>query len=30
MNRMATGFYNNEADIDRLAASVARIRAELD
>jgi L-cysteine/cystine lyase len=29
LNRVATGFYNNEADIDRLATNVARIRAEL-
>jgi L-cysteine/cystine lyase len=29
LNRVATGFYNNEADVDRLAASIARIRAEL-
>ncbi|HEX5691689.1 MAG TPA: aminotransferase class V-fold PLP-dependent enzyme, partial [Roseiflexaceae bacterium] len=29
LNRVATGFYNNEADIDKLAASIARIRAEV-
>ena len=27
LNRVSTGFYNNEADIDRLAASIAAIRA---
>lgn len=27
LNRVSTGFYNNEADIDRLAASIARIIA---
>jgi selenocysteine lyase/cysteine desulfurase len=29
LNRVATGFYNSEADIERLATSVARLRAKL-